>query len=154
MRIRKRHGFLIVFIFWMLFSLNLTLNNVLLGLISSFVVINITWGFVSDNKIFKIPTLKVLIKYSSSLFIEIYKDSFTHLKRIIKKESDPYIIQVKLPTEDPIVVTMVSNAITLTPGTITVDVEKNILYVLDIEGNNNKDETINSILNNYKKVFE
>ena len=154
MRIRKRHGFLIVFIFWMLFSLNLNLNNILLGLISSFVVINITWGVVSDNKIFKIPTLKVLIKYSSNLFIDIYKDSFTHLKRIIKKESDPYIIQVKLPTEDPIVVTMVSNAITLTPGTITVDVEKNILYVLDIEGKNKKDETINSILDSYKKVFE
>ncbi|MBP2027896.1 multicomponent Na+:H+ antiporter subunit E [Acetoanaerobium pronyense] len=154
MRIRKRHGFLIVFIFWMLFSLNLNLNNILLGLISSFVVINITWDFVSDNKIFKIPTLKVLIKYSSNLFLEIYKDSFTHLKRIIKKESDPYIIQVKLPTEDPIVITMVSNAITLTPGTITVDVEKNILYILDIEGNSNKDETINSILDSYKKVFE
>ena len=101
-----------------------------------------------------ILSLKILFKYGILLFVSIYVDAYHHIKRIIKKQSNPHFIEVELPTEDPLILTMMANFITLTPGTITVDIIGKTLYILDIDINNDTEITKESILNIYKKIFE
>lgn len=154
MKVNKIHGFFILMIFWVLFSMKLDIASILIGAASSLMVILVSWEFVSEKKTIYLPKPKIFLKYISFLMIDIYKDSFVHIKRIIKKESMPNIVEIKLPTKDPIILTMISNYITLTPGTITVDVEENIIYVLDIEGAQSGEKTRESVLDIYNKVFK
>ncbi len=154
MKVNKIHGFFILMVFWVLFSMKTDLASLVLGAAASLTVILVSWEFVSEKKTIYLPAPKIFLKYIYFLLIDIYKDSFVHIKRIIKNKSMPNIVEINLPTKDPIILTMLSNYITLTPGTITVDVEENIIYVLDIEGEEGGEKTKKSVLDIYNKVFK
>lgn len=80
------------------------------------------------NKVYRFfRWLKIIIKYIVLLFPAIYKDAYLHIKRIIKKQSNPHILEITLPTTNPVILTMMANFITLTPGTITVDIKESTL---------------------------
>lgn len=144
---------IILFIFWMLFTFDFTISNILTGLFMSGITCAISRNVLKDYKgnRLKIPNLIVLIKFFFRLIYEIYKASFIHIVRIIKKDSKPVIVEVDLEVKDPFIITIISNAITLTPGTITVDTDKNRLYVLSIRDDGEKGEQIKK---NIKEKFE
>jgi multicomponent Na+:H+ antiporter subunit E len=52
---------------------------------------------------------------------------------IIKKDCIPCIAEVDLTISDPLFITIISNSITLTPGTMTIDVNDNKLTVLSLK---------------------
>lgn len=147
---------LILFLFWLLLTLDFSLLNIFAGIFISLFTTEASYGILYDKKgfKFKFPKLTILIKYFFKLIIEIYKSSFYHVLRIIKKDYNPTIIKVNLEVTDPLVITIISNSITLTPGTITVDTDKNKLTVLSIldYGDNGK-RVINNIKNNFEKFF-
>lgn len=148
--------FIILFIFWMLLTNNFSLINIVTGIVVSFFSARVSYGILYDDSgfMFKFPKLLVLLSYSIRLIIEIYKSSFIHIKRIIKKDYHPSIIEVELEVNDPLAITIISNSITLTPGTITIDANKNKLLVLSIKDDGKDGKTISeNIKNTYEKFF-
>lgn len=148
--------FILLYLFWIVLSSNFKITNLLIGAIISLLVIIISYEISYDNEGFKykFPSFYILIKYSIILFIEIYKSSFIHIRRILKCDCSPIIIKVKLEIEDPFIITIISNSITLTPGTITVDTNGNELTVLCIEddGENGKSYA-RTIKERFEKIF-
>jgi len=95
-----------------------------------------------------------MIPYSLNLIKEIYLSSFSYLKRIIKKDCQPFITEVQLEVDDPLIVAIISNSITLTPGTITVNAERNKLTVLSLKDCRSDQETVRrEIRENFEKYF-
>ncbi|RKD30574.1 Na+/H+ antiporter subunit E [Thermohalobacter berrensis] len=145
--------FIVLVIFWIMFTLDFSMWNLIAGVIVSYIISRLSFGIYYDIKGFKIkiPRFTVLIQYSLRLICEIYKASFFHIFRIIKKEYAPMIVEIELSTTDPLIITIIANSITLTPGTITIDSYDNKLLVLSIE---NDGEFGKSIERNIKDKFE
>jgi len=156
-RISKNYKlFAILMIFWILIDLNLKPLNLIAGLIVCFFVTKLSYGILYNDKSFKFKSLKLttLFKYFFNLMLEIYKSSFSYMFRIIKKDCEPFITEVELEVDDPLIITIISNSITLTPGTITVDVDKNKLTVLTLKICQNCDETVGKeIKEKFQKYF-
>ncbi|MDR3290717.1 MAG: Na+/H+ antiporter subunit E [Methanobrevibacter sp.] len=75
------------------------------------------------------------------LIKEIIKSTIDTSKRSINGNIDPYIIDIKTILKRPVSQTILANTITLTPGTLTIDLdsENSILKVVVISPRENKD---------------
>lgn len=145
--------FILLYAFWMILTLNFELINLIVGFITSIIVTIFSASILLDEteSKFKTPKFLILLKYFLRLIFEIYKSSFSHIVRIINKDCNPIIVKVTLDLKDPYLIMLIANSITLTPGTITVDTDKNKLTVLVIKdyGENGK-----KISKDIKKKFE
>lgn len=69
------------------------------------------------------------------LLVEIVKSSFAVIKIVFSKKLDiqPQIVFFEAPLKSDFLRTILANSITLTPGTITVDVDENrfCIHALD-----------------------
>ena len=67
------------------------------------------------------------LQYLFVLFEEIVKSSFAVIKIVFSKklEIQPQIVFFEVPLKSEFLITILANSITLTPGTITVDVDEN-----------------------------
>jgi len=126
-----------LFIFWLLLTFDFSAINVVIGIgISIGVSISTQEIFYHDVRGgFRIPNLLDLIRFLMHMIYEIYLASFLHVMRIIKKDHSPSLIVLELDVKDPLIVTLIANAITMTPGTITIDAEDNKLTILTIRDN-------------------
>lgn len=145
--------FIFLYAFWMVLTLNLELINLIVGFIASIIVTIFSASVLYDESEskFKAPKLLTILKFFFRLIFEIYKSSFSHIIRIIKKDCNPIIVEVTLDLTDPYLIMIIANSITLTPGTITVNTDKNKLTVLAIkdQGENGK-----RIAKDIKEKFE
>ncbi|MDR2544238.1 MAG: Na+/H+ antiporter subunit E [Methanobrevibacter sp.] len=75
------------------------------------------------------------------LIKEIIKSTIDTSKRSITGNIDPYIINIKTILKRPVSQTILANTITLTPGTLTIDLdsENSVLKVAVISPRENKD---------------
>ncbi|MTI48475.1 Na+/H+ antiporter subunit E [Sporosalibacterium faouarense] len=148
--------FVLLYFFWIVLTLDFQLTNLIIGLGISSIVSAMTKWILYDKSKFKIdtPMLLNVIKFFFRLMIEIYKSSFSYIVRIIKKDCEPIFIEINLNTKNPLIITMISNAITLTPGTLTVDTDKNKLMVLSIDDPTKKGTDLNKeIKEKYEEIF-
>lgn len=127
---------------WCLVSGQITLGSVLLGLLFGVVVVT------PFSKLYRLdevvhPTGDWLSKipkklvYFYVLIKEIIKANIVVAKIVIQPKIDikPGIIAVPIRTKTNIGITGIANTITLTPGTLTVDIseDKSVLYVHSID---------------------
>lgn len=148
--------FFILLVFWMLFTFNFSYLNLIAGIIVCFVVTRLSYGILYNEKgfIFKALRIKIIIKYFLNLLLEIYKSSFSYMIRIIKKDCEPCIVEVELSVTDPLAIAIISNSITLTPGTLTVDVNDNKLTVLALKNCEDCELAVNTeIKDKFEKIF-
>lgn len=148
--------FLTLMFFWILIDLKFNPLNLFAGLIICIFVTKFSYGVLYDNNGFEFKTIKItiLLKYFLNLMWEIYKSSFSYMARIIKKDCEPFIAHVELAVEDPLIIALISNSITLTPGTLTVDADKNKLTVLTLKDCENCGETVSrEIKDSFEKYF-
>ena len=126
--------FFTVLIIWFLFNLNFKIEIVLIGLVVAFAVTIATFDVLYDETGFRYRGLKVhkLILYIGLLFIEIFRAAFSYIANLISKKLEPIVFKVELDFDDPVQVGIVANSITLTPGTISVEVEGNVIYVFTL----------------------
>jgi multicomponent Na+:H+ antiporter subunit E len=128
---------------WCFVTGNISIVNFLFGATISYVLL-IPLRILYDNRmdhslevlILKIPSL---IRYFMKLAIEIMKASIAVAKIIIQPKINikPGIISVPIRVKTDLGITTLANTITLTPGTLTVDVsdDRSTLYVhcIDID---------------------
>jgi len=118
---------IVLFVFWVLLSGSFEWIHLGLGLIIS---IFVAWNNSGHSRF--IPTFRLwfrVILYLPWLFYKIVQSSL-HLSKLILHPAlpiDPQLISVESKLNHQAAVVLFGNSLTLTPGTITVEVDKNKL---------------------------
>jgi multicomponent Na+:H+ antiporter subunit E len=121
----KTLGFLLI---WILLSESVGLFHLGLGLLSAF---GVAW-FSTDRSVSHFPILRLrIVWYFVWLLGRILKSGF-HLSVLILHPAlpiDPKLIRYRTKLREEAGIVLLGNSITLTPGTITVEVESQDLVV-------------------------
>ncbi|MBN1791050.1 MAG: Na+/H+ antiporter subunit E [Bacteroidales bacterium] len=125
--------FIILLGLWLLLTLNLRTANMLAG-ITAALVTTLFFGryFVTGIRKFLEPMRYLWLLVFLVIFIwECLKANFDVAYRVIhpKMPIRPGIIKVKLDLKSDFAKVMLANSITMTPGTLSVDLIGDILYV-------------------------
>ena len=118
-----------LFVFWVLLSASFEWIHLGLGLICSFVVAWVNSGHSPFVPRFRL-WLRILL-YLPWLFYKII-ESGLHLSKLILHPAlpiAPQLISVESKLRNRAAVVLLGNSITLTPGTITAEVDRNKLIV-------------------------
>ncbi len=148
--------FLTLMFFWLLLNMSMNPINLAAGIAVSALVTALSKGILYNENGYWYKPIRVgrLILYLLRLIGEIFKSSLSYLARIIRKDSNPVVVEVELQVEDPLVVAIIANSITLTPGTITVDVDENKLTVISLKDNkSSKESVIKEIHDKFESYF-
>ena len=122
-----------LFVFWILLSASFDWVHLSLGLFFSFAVAWLNSGHSPFVPRFRL-WLKIFL-YLPWLFYEIIRSSI-HLSKLILHPAlpiDPHLISVESKLRHHAAVVLLGNSITLTPGTITAEVDRNKLIVHAID---------------------
>ncbi|HHO57336.1 MAG TPA: cation:proton antiporter [Thermoplasmatales archaeon] len=124
----------VCFVLWLLLTFNgkaWGTDEIIAGIIFSIIGGAITAKLVEkDYKPMSALRWLMLIAYLPRFFYEMAKANFDVAYRVITGKINPGIVKLKPDLKNNLSVTILANSITLTPGTLTVDVdeEKN-LYI-------------------------
>ena len=128
--------FIVLLIFWFLLALNFQLQTILAGIFICALVTIGTYQVLYDDEgyLYQPIKLRTIIVYVLFLFVEIYKASFVYVYNLMAHRYEPVVFDIVLDVEDPMLVGIISNSITLTPGTITIDTdtENHVIQVMTI----------------------
>ncbi len=119
---------------WFLITLNFNLAGIIFGVILSLITAIFAGGIlIVTKRKFHLGRIIYTIAYIIKLFWEMLKANFNVAWIVIHPELPvkPGIVRVKTKLKRDSALTMLANSITLTPGTLTVDInkDKNVLYV-------------------------
>ncbi len=127
--------FVISFIVWILFTFSFDLQHIIVGLLCSLIVTILVGDIYTQNLYkFKNPSRYLwFVYYILVLFWEMLKANIDVAYRVLhpKLPIKPGIVKVKTKLKSDTGLTFLANSITLTPGTMSVDVDKEngVLYV-------------------------
>ena len=126
--------YLLFFAVWLIFSGQITLEIVLFGLavaaaVYAFVCRFMDWSFRKDLTVLRCVPL--LAQYLGVLLREIVKANAATLRLILAPdlEPDPVLVRFQVDLRSRAALVLLANSITLTPGTITVELEGRELAV-------------------------
>lgn len=129
----------VLFAFWLLLSGRLETKFIIYGigtaLISAYICMPLLMVPSKDGKkkyfAFGVSLPKYVL-YWLWLINEVRKASIDVEKAVIRAEMDinPMMVSFKMPYENPLAHATLANSITLTPGTITVDVSEDGVYLV------------------------
>lgn len=119
--------FLLVFITWLALTYSLSLESLLIGFAVSFVITFISRHLLSPEtpRIFFHPMR--WLGFLAYMAYMVYAEALAHLdviKRIFTGRIRPAIVSVQVGFDTHLGKTLLGNSITLTPGTLTVNVER------------------------------
>jgi multicomponent Na+:H+ antiporter subunit E len=135
--------FIILFGFWLLLSGHYDLFHISIGLLCCGLVSHATHDLLFANP--RAGDMRVIVKrfitYIPWLFYQIVLSNM-HVVRLAlgpKNLIDPKIIEFKTKLESDISFVTLANSITLTPGTITLDIRDGVFYVHAVSKKTAKD---------------
>ena len=120
--------YILLFLFWVLLNGKINLEITIIGLILctlvyAFACFFLEFSFKKDLAYCK--GLAMLIVYGLFLTIEVIKSNWNIITLIwSKKEVEPKIKHFKVDLKSRFLRTIFANSITLTPGTITIDLKE------------------------------
>ncbi|MBS3909643.1 MAG: Na+/H+ antiporter subunit E [Actinobacteria bacterium] len=119
----------VMFIFWMLLSGEFSFILILSGVISSLLVSYLSHDLLVGNADIKLSALRIyrFVKYLPWLMWQIVLANFDLAYRTLhpRMPIDPGIITFKNEFKTELGMVTLANSITLTPGTVTIEVNKN-----------------------------
>jgi multicomponent Na+:H+ antiporter subunit E len=120
--------------FWFLLNFNVEIETIIFGILISIVVTIAAYPVLFDEHGFRYKGvyLHKMVVYIFFLFIEIFRSAFVYIANLMSRKYEPVVFKIELEVDDPIAVGIVANSITLTPGTITVDIVDHTIYVLTL----------------------
>ncbi|MCF0135135.1 MAG: Na+/H+ antiporter subunit E [Lachnospiraceae bacterium] len=122
--------FLLFFLFWVLLNGKITWEILLFGLVISAAVFWFTCRFL-DYSLKKERMLYrsagILLRYLGLLILEIFKANFAVIRVVLHfgYEPEPALVTFRTDLKTRLAAVLLANAITLTPGTVTVHVTGN-----------------------------
>ena len=125
--------FLMLWLFFILLNGKFTLEIILLCLGISLLVLAFCCAFMGwslKKEIDFLRRLPRIILYGGRLFLEIVKANFVTARRVfLRKGEEPAIVTVHTSLKQEWQRVLLANAITLTPGTITLHIDGDALTV-------------------------
>ena len=125
--------FLSLFAGWMLFTWSLDPGSLVAGIVSSLVVAWFTYSiFVDESEAARrahLPRPHYFIVYLVVLVFNMYVASFQVLWQILRGKINPGIVHFRTRLKTDIARVALTSSITLTPGTITLDLTDDHLVV-------------------------
>lgn len=120
--------FLVYFILWVIFNGQITLEICIFGVLIAALLFAFTCKFMDysvKKELQMFRKLGKLLQYAFTLVWEVIKANLgtVHLILTQKEEIEPVLVRFHSDLKSPIAQTLLANAITLTPGTITVSLE-------------------------------
>lgn len=126
--------FLLLLLLWILLNGKFTLEILCFGLVIATVIYWFMWQFLeyspkSDRTILK--NSWNILYYIGVLFVEILRSGVAVLHFVLSPriQIEPQIVVFSVPLKTDFLKTILANSITLTPGTITLNVEGSTFYV-------------------------
>lgn len=132
--------YLFLFAFWLILAPELSWVQILIGAVVALLIVLYNFDLVFDAKeVTKLgfKSLWVLLRIFYTLVIEIIKANLNVVKIVLSKKMpiDPGFVTIRQPLKKKLNQTLYGNAITLTPGTLTIDMneEEIIVHGLKVE---------------------
>ncbi|MCM1049514.1 MAG: Na+/H+ antiporter subunit E [Clostridiales bacterium] len=126
--------FLLYFILWVVFNGSFTLEIAVFGVVIAAAMFAFTCRFMDysiakEKRLFK--NIFLMLRYVFVLVVEIVKANFAVIHLILSEEEEvePLLVSFKSDLSESAYRSALANAITLTPGTITVLLENNVYTV-------------------------
>ncbi len=151
--------FVLLFLIWLLLTGTFELTSLLLGLALA-VTLALIFGMNSNVFGRFRMTPKVFVYSLIYLFVlswEIVKSNIDVALRVLnpKLPINPGIVKVKTRLKSPIGRMILANSITLTPGTLTIDIKDDELYIHWIDVKTlDTEEASRKILGKFEKLLE
>ncbi|MBU0501806.1 MAG: Na+/H+ antiporter subunit E [bacterium] len=125
--------FIFLLIVWFLFTFSLDPFSLLLGMIFSATISFFTYDiFIDDDEQIskgQIPKFHYFFAYILVILFEIFLGSLTVVYYVITMRIKPGMVRVKTGLKSKFAQGLLANSVTLTPGTVTVDLQDNELFV-------------------------
>jgi len=125
--------FILSLIFWLLLTFRLTLPNIITGSVAALIcsLIFSKYYFRSVHKFLQPHRYLWFIVYLIVFIWECIKANFDVAYRVIHPAMPirPGIVKVKTSLKSEFAKTLLANSITMTPGTITVDIIDDYFYI-------------------------
>lgn len=126
--------FFLLFIFWLVLSGGVDLGSIIVGIIASLIVVFYGRDMLFEDSELPRLTLKALWRWPlafATLIVAMVKANFQVAKIVLSKKMplSPEFKRVRQPARTDVTRALYGNAITLTPGTLSVDVTKDHLLV-------------------------
>lgn len=133
----KRYNFVLILLltivaFWLIISENYSLENVAIAFFIGVFTLFVVQVFVLDSEIpdIKLSLIGKIFIYFIKVIVSIFVSSYYLLKAVLKNQSNIDRVIVELPTEHGFLNALICNCITLTPGTITLEMNDNKAEIL------------------------
>ena len=124
---------LFLYFVWVLFTADLGLFSLLFGLGASVLTAALTYHiFLPEHEAnlrFFIPHLWALLRFLFLMVLSLYQSSYQVVKAIITGNTNPRIVHFRTHLRSDLARTVLANAITFTPGTMTLDLNDDHLTV-------------------------
>ena len=132
---------ILLFGMWLILSSNLHMPNLLIGLGVSF-FIALLYINMFKSKQFELINPYWLIVYILVMTKNLIISNLQITKKVLSKDMklNPAIVAIKTELKSDWKKLLLANSITLTPGTLTLDIKDNILYIHTIECMDDKEE--------------
>lgn len=118
---------------WILFTGNFAIQSLLIGIILSFLVSFLTYDlFIHESEAAKrslLPHIHQLVFFIILVIFKMYVASFRVTLNIVRGKINPRIVHFRTRLKADMSRLMLTNAITLTPGTITLNLSDDHLIV-------------------------
>ena len=132
---KNRYDLQLVFIFtllWLILFESFSIFLALMGMVVSLTSIRLTETFFIRGTFYELYPFNLfkITRYALYLIGEIYRSGFSIIPTIISGKASPDIVEIQTELESNMGLVILANSITLTPGTITVDVQGHRIQVL------------------------
>ncbi|MFW5729628.1 MAG: Na+/H+ antiporter subunit E [bacterium] len=133
-----------LFLGWLLFAWDLSARTIVIGLLQSIVVAVLTYPvFIQDDEAARrshLPRVHMLGVYLLVLVFNMYVASFKVLWQILRGRINPGVVHFRTRLNSDIARLALSNSITITPGTITLQLDDDhfIVHWLDARTTHSK----------------
>lgn len=128
--------FIFMFLLWCALVFPVTLEKTIAGIIVSFIVSAGLYIFVLNKRIFNPVRILYFLLFVPIFTVELIKANFIMAKLILTPSLpiSPKIIKVKTSIKSDTGRAFLANAITLTPGTLSVDLKEDEIFIHIVEG--------------------
>lgn len=152
---RKLQLYVLMMAFWFIINGQFNLKVLFIGSFFSIIIIKYTYPIIFGDEAeeFNLPALWRFAWFGVVIFSEIVIAANYHVKRIFKNETRYEVFEVHLDTENIVILTLIANAVTLTPGTITLEINGSVLKIIGFVKDDIDIEVMIKNIQSYQKPF-
>jgi multicomponent Na+:H+ antiporter subunit E len=157
MLVSKIKLWIVLFMLWFFINAVFTFTHIITGFVVSFLVMIVSYDVLHDSKgkHFKSIGFIRLLGYLGMLFIEIFKSAYVFSMNVFKRNFVPVVFKISLEHLSPLSLAIVANSITLTPGTISIEMVNQVIYVMVLaDPNTPKSELERPIREKFEKLLQ